>query len=95
MNAILTSPLLTEVAKDGQPVLENLARKNYLLHIWKLGWRSLVNYTSRHRKLVRAQTLSDISLVQWEKYKDNLPNGKRMRKSEEPKEAKLNFAQKL
>lgn len=35
------------------------------------------------------------TIVPWEKYEDNLPNSKRVWKSEEPKEAKLNFAQKV
>lgn len=42
----------------------------------------------------RAQTLSDACLVSRKKYKDDLPNSKRVRKSGEPKEARLNFAQK-
>lgn len=84
-----------QIAKDGHFVLENLARKNYSLHILKLGWRSLVNWSNSHRRLIKAQTLSDVLLVSWEKYKDNLPNNKRVRKSEELKEVKLNFAQKV
>lgn len=92
---VLSSPsCFKEISKDRQFVLENgqKKKKKKITGHLKMTLKVSCELNQQTHELCRRSDFG-VLFVQWEKYMNNLLNSNRNRKSEEAKEAEMNFPQ--